>query len=279
MDVPMTVAQDPAKSLRPGVRLQEMIAANAANWAFRLAQPLLAAAILIGLWELGVEITKVSSIILPAPSLVIETSVKFFPLMIEQASPTFWAAIWGILASAVLGIFLGTLVSYSKTVMDTIYPTVVFFQLIPKVALAPVFVLWFGKDIEATILFSVFIAFFPVLVATISGLRATGKTYERMGDSLMASRAQIFLRIKFPFALPFIFSGLRLGVTFGIIGVILGEFVSAERGLGYLIMFAAENFETALLLSSIVLLLGVGILIFAMLLVIEALVMSVYRVQ
>ena len=270
----MTIALDPTKSLRPGIRLQEFIAANATSWSLKLAQPLLAAAILIGLWELGVNLTGVSSVILPAPSLVAETSLKFFPLMIEQASPTFWAAVWGILASAVLGIFLGTLVSYSKTIMDTIYPTVVFFQLIPKVALAPVFVLWFGKEIEATILFSVFIAFFPVLVATISGLNATNKTYERMGYSFMASRMQVFLRIKFPFALPFIFSGLRLGVTFGIIGVILGEFVSAERGLGYLIMFAAENFETALLLSSILLLLGVGILIFAMLLV-----MSVYKVQ
>lgn len=275
----MTVAQDPSNSLRPGVRLQEFVVNNAADWSLRLAQPLLAAAVLIGLWELGVHLTGVSAVILPPPSLVFSTSVNFFSLMIQQASPTFWAAVWGILASAVLGIALGTLVSYSKTVMDTIYPTVVFFQLIPKVALAPVFVLWFGKEIEATILFSVFIAFFPVLVATISGLNATNKTYERMGYSFMASRMQVFLRIKFPFALPFIFSGLRLGVTFGIIGVILGEFVSAERGLGYLIMFAAENFETALLLSSIVLLLGVGILIFAMLLVIEAIVMSIYRVQ
>ena len=95
----------------------------------------------------------------------------------------------------------------------------------------------------------------------------------------MASRPQVFMRVKFPFALPFIFSGLRIGVTFGIIGVILGEFMTAERGLGYVIMFAAENFETALLLAAILLLLGVGIVLFAILLAIEAVVMSVYRVQ
>ena len=118
-----------------------------------------------------------------------------------------------------------------------------------------------------------------MLVATITGLASTERTYERMCRSLMASRLQIFMQVKFPFALPFIFSGLRLGVTFGIIGVILGEFVSAERGIGYLIMFAAENFETALLLSSIILLLGIGIALFAALLVLEALVMSIYRVQ
>jgi len=128
-------------------------------------------------------------------------------------------------------------------------------------------------------LFSIFIAFFPILVATISGLGATDRNFERMGTSLMATRLQVFIRIKFPFALPFIFSGLRIGVTFGIIGVILGEFMSAERGLGYVIMFAASNFETALLLAAILLLLFVGIALFLILMVIEWLIMSIYKVQ
>ncbi len=275
----MTIAVDPKDSTLPGVVVFELISNYWREWAIRLAQPFAAAAILIGIWEALVHISGISPVKLPAPSLVAETSINLFPLMFEQMGPTFWAAVGGIVTAAVLGIFLGALVSYSKLIMEMIYPTIIFFQLVPKVALAPVFVLWFGKDIEATILFSVFIAFFPVLVATITGLASTERTYERMCRSLMASRLQIFMQVKFPFALPFIFSGLRLGVTFGIIGVILGEFVSAERGIGYLIMFAAENFETALLLSSIILLLGIGIALFAALLVLEALVMSIYRVQ
>jgi len=275
----MTIAVDPKDSTLPGVVVFELISNYWREWAIRLAQPFAAAAILIGIWEALVHISGISPVKLPAPSLVAETSINLFPLMFEQMGPNFWAAVGGIVTAAVLGIFLGALVSYSKLIMEMIYPTIIFFQLVPKVALAPVFVLWFGKDIEATILFSVFIAFFPVLVATITGLASTERTYERMCRSLMASRLQIFMRVKFPFALPFIFSGLRLGVTFGIIGVILGEFVSAERGIGYLIMFAAENFETALLLSSIILLLGIGIALFAALLVLEALVMSIYRVQ
>ena len=214
-----------------------------------------------------------------SPSAIGSTFYDLFSLLIAQAGPTFWAALAGIVASAVIGIVLGTLVSYSKVVMETIYPTVIFFQLIPKVALAPVFLLWFGKEIHTTILFSIFIAFFPILVATISGLGATDRNFERMGTSLMATRLQVFIRIKFPFALPFIFSGLRIGVTFGIIGVILGEFMSAERGLGYVIMFAASNFETALLLAAILLLLFVGIALFLILMVIEWLIMSIYKVQ
>lgn len=275
----MTVTVDPRQSDLPGVKLYEAAAAKAGEWFVIVIQPIIAAALIIGLWELVVRSTGIDPIKLPAPSAVWNTAVEFFPIMVEQAGPTFWASVGGIVFAALLGIGLGTLVSYSKTIMETIYPTVIFFQLIPKVALAPLFLLWFGKEIQATIIFSVFIAFFPVLVATISGLGATDRTYERMGHSLMASRLQIFMRIKFPFALPHIFSGLRIGVTFGIIGVILGEFITAERGLGYLIMFAAENFETALLLAAIMLLLGVGIILFAMLLATEWLVMSVYKVQ
>lgn len=275
----MTVTTNPEDSTLPGVRFYHVVAARAGEWAIMVIQPLLATAILLGIWEAAVRITDFDPIKLPAPSVVGTTVYELFPLLFAQTGPTFWAAMGGIVASAIIGIVLGTLVSYSKVVMETIYPTVIFFQLIPKVALAPVFLLWFGKDIHTTIIFSVFIAFFPILVATISGLAATDRNFERMGQSLMATRLQVFMRIKFPFALPFIFSGLRIGVTFGIIGVILGEFMSAERGLGYVIMFAASNFETALLLAAILLLLFVGIALFIILLTIEWLVMSVYKVQ
>lgn len=275
----MTIVTNPADSDLPGVKLYHVVAARAGEWAIMLAQPIAAAAVLIGIWEVAVRVTNFDPIKLPAPSAVAKTTIDLFPLLFAQTGPTFWAGLAGIFASAVIGIVIGTLVSYSKVVMETIYPTIVFFQLIPKVALAPVFLLWFGKGIHSTIIFSVFIAFFPVLVATISGLGSTDRTFERMGHSLIASRLQIFLRIKFPFALPYIFSGLRIGVTFGIIGVILGEFVTAERGLGYVIMFAASNFETALLLAAILMLLGVGIALFAILLAIEWIVMSVYKIQ
>jgi ABC-type nitrate/sulfonate/bicarbonate transport system permease component len=275
----MTIVTNPADSSLPGVQLYHVIAARAGEWAFKLVQPLLATAAILGIWEVAVRATDFDPIKLPAPSLIGRTAFDLFALLLAQAGPTFWAAVGGIAAAAALGIFLGTLLSYSKIVMEAIYPTIIFFQLIPKVALAPVFLLWFGKEIESTILFSVFIAFFPVLVATISGLASTDPTFERMGRSLMASRLQIFLRVKFSFALPFIFSGLRIGVTFGIIGVILGEFMTAERGLGYVIMFAASNFETALLLAAILFLLFVGIALFAILLAIEWLVMSVYKIQ
>jgi ABC-type nitrate/sulfonate/bicarbonate transport system permease component len=178
--------------------------------------------------------------------------------------------------AAALGIALGTTVSYSRTLMQAVYPTIVFFQLIPKVALAPVFLLWFGTGFAANVIFSVFIAFFPIVVATITGLQAAPPSYERLCRSLMMSRLKMFLTVKFPFALPHIFSGLRIGVTFAVIGVVLGEFITAQTGLGYIILFSANNFETALLLAAILLLCGVGIVLFAFFLALEAIVMRLY---
>lgn len=246
------------------------------NGARLIAPPLAAATLLFGGWELASRNGLVSTRLLPAPSKVFDTLVRSLSVLLEQAQPTFWGAVAGIVLAAALGIALGAAVSYSRTLMQAVYPTIVFFQLIPKVALAPVFLLWFGTGFTANVIFSVFIAFFPVVVATIAGLQAAPPNYERLCRSLMMSRAQMFLRVKFPFALPHIFSGLRIGVTFAVIGVVLGEFITAQVGLGYIILFSANNFETALLLASILLLCGVGIVLFGFFLALEAVVTRLY---
>lgn len=241
-----------------------------------IAPPAVAALLLFGGWEALSRSGALSARLLPAPSKVFDTLVRSLSILMEQAQPTFWAAVAGIVLAAALGIALGAAVSYSRTLMQAVYPTIVFFQLIPKVALAPVFLLWFGTGFAANVIFSVFIAFFPVVVATIAGLRAAPPNYERLCRSLMMSRLQMFLTVKFPFALPHIFSGLRIGVTFAVIGVVLGEFITAQTGLGYIILFSANNFETALLLASILLLCGVGIVLFAFFLALEAIVIRIY---
>jgi NitT/TauT family transport system permease protein len=241
-----------------------------------MAPPAIAAGLLFGGWELLSRKGMLSARLLPAPSKVFDTLGRSLGVLLEQAQPTFWGAVAGILLAAVLGIALGAAVSYSRTLMQAVYPTIVFFQLIPKVALAPLFLLWFGTGLEANVIFSVFIAFFPVAVATIAGLQAAPVNYETLCRSLMMSRAQAFFRVKFPFALPHIFAGLRIGVTFAVIGVVLGEFITAQSGLGYIILFAANNFETALLLASILLLCAVGIVLFAFFLMLEAIVIRLY---
>ena len=241
-----------------------------------VAPPAVAALLLFGGWEMLSRQGLLSARLLPAPSKVFDTLVRSLGVLLEQAQPTFWGAVAGIVLAAALGVALGAAVSYSRTLMQAVYPTIVFFQLIPKVAMAPVFLLWFGTGFSANVIFSVFIAFFPVVVATITGLQAAPPNYERLCRGLMMSRPQTFLKVRFPFALPHIFSGLRIGVTFAVIGVVLGEFITAQVGLGYIILFSANNFETALLLAAILLLCGVGIVLFAFFLALEAVVTRLY---
>ncbi|HTR84478.1 MAG TPA: ABC transporter permease [Reyranella sp.] len=244
--------------------------------ARQLVPPAIGVAMLLGLWSALAASGLVKPRLLPSPNKVWQTLERSIGLLLEQATPTFLAAIAGIAAAALLGIALGIAVSASRRLMQAIYPTIVFFQLIPKVALAPVFLIWFGHGMAANVIFSIFIAFFPVLVATIAGLQATPPTYERLGESLMMPRLRIFFGVKLPFALPHIFSGLRIGVTFAVIGVVLGEFITAQAGLGYIILFSANNFETALLLAAIALLCVVGVLLFGFFLALEAVVLRVY---
>jgi NitT/TauT family transport system permease protein len=241
-----------------------------------IAPPVFATALLIGSWQLLTMSGLVRARLLPPPAKVLDTLVQSIDVLLEQAQPTFLAAVIGILAAALLGIALGIAVSWSRVLMEAIYPTIVFFQLIPKVALAPIFLIWFGTGLAANIVFSVFIAFFPVVVATIAGLQAAPPNYERLCRSLMMSPLRGFLTVRFPFAVPYIFSGLRIGVTFAVIGVVLGEFITVQTGLGYIILFSANNFETALLLSAIVLLCGVGAVLFGFFLALEAIVLRVY---
>ncbi len=241
-----------------------------------VAPPAIATLALLAGWDLLARSGAVSARLLPAPDKVWDTLLRSMSVLLEQAQPTFWAAIAGILAAALLGILLGIAVSVSRTAMQAIYPTVVFFQLIPKVALAPVFLIWFGTGFTAKVVFAVFIAFFPVLIGTIAGLQAAPPNYHRLCQALLMSRLRTLLAVELPFALPHIFSGLRIGVTFAVIGVVLGEFITAQTGLGYIILFSANNFETALLLAAILVLCAVGIVLFGLFLALEAIVTRLY---
>jgi NitT/TauT family transport system permease protein len=244
--------------------------------AQRIVPPLILAALLIAIWQIASQAGIANARLLPPPGKVYDTLLSSFSVIIEQAQPTFWGALLGIVVAAILGIALGITLSLSRTLMRAVYPTVVVFQLIPKVALAPVFLIWLGTGFAANVVFSVFIAFFPVAVATIAGLQAAPANYDRLCRSLTMSPLAVFLKVRLPFALPQIFSGLRIGVTFAVIGVVLGEFITSQAGLGYIILFAANNLETALLLAAIVLLCGVGIVLFAIFLALEALVLGIY---
>ncbi|MCU0944787.1 MAG: ABC transporter permease [Rubritepida sp.] len=248
----------------------------ARNPAVQILLPVVFAAAVLLLWEWFVLAYAVPEVILPAPSAIYRRILTAWPFLIQHAVPTGTEAALGFLLATILGISLAVLLAYSKWAYAALYPNVVFFQLIPKIALAPLFIVWLGIGSESRLAFSMFIAFFPVVIATLTGLNATPPDMLRLCQALTARSWQVFLSVRFPYALPHIFSGLKIAVTFAIIGVIVGEFITAQAGLGYLILFASSQAETALILASIAMLCVVGLVLYGVVAGLEKVILRKY---
>ena len=169
----------------------------------------------------------------------------------------------GFAVSSVVGMALGAVIVMSKWTRQAFYPNIVFFQLIPKAAVAPLFILWLGFGNSSRVAFAVFMSFFPIAIATATGLENTRLDSVRLCRSLTASQWQTFMLVRFPFALPHIFAGLKVGMTLSMIGVIVGEFISAQQGLGYVIMFASSVGESAPLYAALLLLAVLGLALYS----------------
>lgn len=244
--------------------------------ALQLGLPILFAAAVLLLWEFLCRAYAVPEVILPTPSAIYARIISAWPFLVQHAVPTGAEAAIGFLLATVLGIALAVLLSYSRWAYAALYPNVIFFQLIPKIALAPLFIVWLGIGSPSRLAFSMFIAFFPVVIATLTGLNATPPDMLRLCKALTARSWQVFLSVRFPYALPHIFSGLKIAVTFAIIGVIVGEFITAQAGLGYLILFASSQAETSLIMASIAMLCVVGLVLYGAVAGLERLILRKY---
>jgi NitT/TauT family transport system permease protein len=231
--------------------------------------PVLFAIAVVVLWEVIVRVRHIPPALLPTPSSVLARLFANFALLLQQAVPTTVETIAAFLIASVLGIVLAVLVCASRLARDMLYPNIVVFQLIPKIALAPLFIVWLGIGSQSRIVFAVFISFFPVVVATLTGLLSVDRDLLRLCRAVGASQRQTYLQVRFPAAVPHIFSGLKIAVTFSMIGVIVGEFITAQSGLGYMIMFAASQAEMELILAAIVLLCVIGLALYGLVVLAE----------
>jgi len=231
--------------------------------------PILTAMVALGLWELVVKLANVPAVIMPPPSAVFDKLYRFFPFIAQNAVPTAWESTAGFFLAVVLGVALAIALIYSKVLFEAFYPNLVFFQLIPKIALAPLFIVWLGIGYESRLTFSLFISFFPMLIATAAGLTNVDRDMIRMCRALGASDWQIMMNVRLPTSMPYIFSGMKIAVTLAIIGVIIGEFISSQAGLGYLILFASSRQETALTLAAITMLCVVGLALYGLVAIAE----------
>jgi NitT/TauT family transport system permease protein len=227
-----------------------------------IALPLgLAAVVFVG-WQVAVTLADTPSVILPSPLSITKYIIERYDLLLMHAGPTTLESAAGFVLAALLGIALAILITYSHIAREALYPNLVFFQLIPKIALAPFFVIWLGIGSQSRIAFSVFIAFFPIVIATTAGFTSVDKGVLRLCRALTASEWQIFTSVRFPSALPYIFSGMKIAITLAIIGVVIGEFITAQAGLGYLIIFATARADTEMSMAAMVVLCVCGLLLY-----------------
>lgn len=227
-------------------------------------------------WELACNFYAVRPAILPAPSRIVRTMFAQWDILFENAIPTTLETLGGFALSVVLGSLLAMALVYSRVVRDLLYPNIVLFQLIPKIAVAPLFILWLGIDWPSRLAIALFIAFFPIVISTATGLLAADPSLLRLCRSLGASEWQTFTRVRLPSALPFVFNGMKISMTLAIIGVIVGEFITSQQGLGYIILFAGSKLETALVMAALLMLCIVGLVLYGIVSGIEWLVMRRY---
>jgi len=239
--------------------------------------PLVTTFLVLAGWEALVRLRHIPSAILPPPTEVARTLVIVHGLLIEHAWPTLIETVAGFLLAAVVGMAVAIAITYSRPIREALYPLLVAFQLIPKVALAPLFIVWLGIGTSSRLMFALFISFFPVVISTAAGLIDADRTMIRLARSLTANDWQIFVNIRFPGALPHIFSGLKIAVTLSIIGVIVGEFITSQAGLGYLIVFATSRAETAAIMAAILVLCVIGLVLYGLVALAERVMLTWYR--
>jgi len=214
-------------------------------------------------WELIVRAFEVPTFIFPAPSQVAVALWRGFASGLYQKHlyHTLLETVLGFLLGSALGFFLGTAVALNRYVEYFFYPYIVMFQSLPKVALAPLIVVWFGLGLRSQVVNAALVAFFPLLVNTMVGLKSADEDRLNLMRSLAASESQIFWMLKLPNALPFVMAGLDVAMIFALIGAIVAEFVGARAGLGMLIQSMNFNMDVSGQFSVLLILSVVGLLL------------------
>jgi NitT/TauT family transport system permease protein len=234
----------------------------------RLASPpawLLPSLTMLGLlvvWEVVARLASVPAFILPLPSSVAVTALEWKRHLPGHFAVTLYETLVGFALSIAVGIPVAVLIISSRLLSDTIYPLLLVLQSVPKVAVAPLLLVWVGYGELPKILVVFLVCFFPIVISTAAGLTAAPPEMLDLVRALSASRLQTLVKVRFPYAMPQIFVGLKVAITLAVIGSVIGEFVGAEQGLGYLIMASSAQVNTALAFASMILLSVMSIVLF-----------------
>ncbi|GAA0430423.1 ABC transporter permease [Lentibacillus halophilus] len=225
-------------------------------------------------WEIGASLYN-KSFILPTPTAIAgELWELKTVLLLNHLPSTLLIILIGLVVSIVMGVTLAVWMNMSKTAEKTFYPLIITSQTIPVIALAPIFVLWFGYTIWSKVVVAILITFFPLTVSTFDGLRSSNKDLKELLLTMGASKKDIFFKLDVPSALPSFFSGLKVAVTMSVIGAAIGEWLGAQAGLGYFSRRMMTQFDGAAVFAPIVLLSAVGIFLFLLVICLEKIILK-----
>jgi NitT/TauT family transport system permease protein len=225
--------------------------------------------VLLIVWEAAVQFFDIPVYLLPAPSVIWTDSVALAGTMGEHTLATLSTVIVGFIISIAISLPLAVFMTSSPVISSAIYPLLVLTQSIPKVALAPILVVMLGANELPRLVITFLVTFFPLVIAIAIGLMSVPDELIELGRSFKASKLQELYRIRLPYAVPFIFSGLKVAIALAVVGAVVGEFVNADKGLGYMIITATAFFKTPVAFGALILLSIMGIVLFQVVVIIE----------
>jgi NitT/TauT family transport system permease protein len=217
---------------------------------------------LIIMWEIVCDIFRVPSWLLPPPSQIGIAIWQFRAILPLHLLATFYAIIGGFGLAIIAGIPLAIAIVYSPFLRRVVYPLLLMVQSVPKVAVAPLLLLWVGYGLKSNMIVAATVAFFPIVINTATGLESVDAELLELTRSLDAGTLRVFWRVRLPWALPYIFSSFKIAITLAVIGAIVAEFVGADKGLGYLILTSSGQMKISLMFGVLLILSGLGIICF-----------------
>jgi NitT/TauT family transport system permease protein len=244
-----------------------------------LIYPIGMMAALLVVWEAAARLFSIPVYLLPAPSVIAQAMYANAAVLIKHGLLTSIEVLLGFALSVVVGVPLALAIFLWTSFARAVYPVLVSSQAVPKVAIAPLFLVWFGFGLLPKVLIAFLIAFFPVVVNTAMGLATLEREKIYLAQSMGLGALATFRKIQLPNALPSIFAGLKISITLAVVGAVVGEFVGGQGGLGYLLLIANGNMDTALLFAGIVALTILGVVFFALIGLVERLVLPPHAVE
>ncbi|MEP9378762.1 ABC transporter permease [Aquabacter sp. CN5-332] len=232
--------------------------------------PFILTAFLLGFWEFAVRFFKVPAFLLPAPSQIAVLMYNEWSLLQMHATATITSMVSGYLCAVFFALLVSSIMIRFPLVEKCVMPIFVALQSVPKIAIAPLILVWVGAGFHSKLLVVTAIAFFPIVINTMTGFKEVDRGLRDVFTSVAATERQIFFQLRLPYAMPYIFAGLRIATTLAVLGAIVAEYLAASNGLGYLVLSGSFNFNTARSFAAIISLAVIGTSFFWLMSLIES---------